>query len=115
MNNVPISEKQFMALFEALGTNETLEDLAMANTMLTDFAAANLAASIESNKSLEKVNIESNNVSPQTLVKLFEVRILFVTLVDYCYQPFKMECIYEFMQHKYLLIYISRLQMSNRH
>ena len=78
-----------MALFEALGTNETLEDLAMANTMLTDFAAANLAASIESNKSLEKVNIESNNVSPQTLVKLFEVRILFVTLVDYCYQPFK--------------------------
>ena len=79
-----------MALFEALGTNETLEDLAMANTMLTDFAAANLAASIESNKSLEKVNIESNNVSPQTLVKLFEVRILFVTLVDYCcYQSFK--------------------------
>jgi hypothetical protein len=46
----------------------------MANTMLGDFAAGNLASSVESNKALEKVNIESNNVSPQTLVKLFEVK-----------------------------------------
>jgi len=45
----------------------------MANTMLGDFAAGNLAKSIESNKALEKINIESNNVSPQTLIKLFEV------------------------------------------
>merc|ERR1711981_1220390 len=52
--------------------NETLEDLSMANTTLGDFAAANLAGSIESNKSLEKINIESNNVSPQSLVKLFD-------------------------------------------
>ena len=76
LNNVPVSEKQFLAMFEALKTNETLEDLSMANTTLGDFAAANLACSIESNKALEKVNIESNNVSPQTLVKLFEVNIL---------------------------------------
>ena len=73
LNNVPVSEKQFMRLFEALSTNETLEDLSMANTTLGDFAAGNLAKSIESNKALEKINIESNNVSPQTLIKLFEV------------------------------------------
>lgn len=72
LNNVPVSEKQFIAIFDALRTNETLEDLSMANTMLGDFAAGNLASSVESNKALEKVNIESNNVSPQTLVKLFE-------------------------------------------
>lgn len=74
LNNVPVSEKQFIAIFDALRTNETLEDLSMANTMLGDFAAGNLASSVESNKALEKVNIESNNVSPQTLVKLFEVK-----------------------------------------
>jgi len=72
LNNVPVSEKQFLAMFDALKNNESLEDLSMANTTLGDFAAANLACSIESNKALEKVNIESNNVSPQTLVKLFE-------------------------------------------
>lgn len=77
MNNVPVSEKQFMAMFEALKNNESLEDLSMANTTLGDFAAANLANSIESNKALEKINIESNNVSPQTLVKLFEVNIVY--------------------------------------
>ena len=74
MNNVPVSEKQFIAIFDALSTNETLEDLSMANTTLGDFAAAKLAGSVESNKALEKVNIESNNVTPQTLVKLFEVQ-----------------------------------------
>merc|ERR1719471_2037659 len=72
LNNVPVSEKQFIAMFDALKNNESLEDLSMANTTLGDFAAANLACSVESNKALEKINIESNNVSPQTLVKLFE-------------------------------------------
>lgn len=72
LNNVPVSENQFLEIFEALRHNDTLEQLAIANTTLGDFAAANLACSIESNKRLEKINLESNNVSPQTLVKLFE-------------------------------------------
>jgi len=72
LNNVPVSENQFLEIFEALRHNESLEDLAIANTTLGDFAAANLACSLENNKGLEKINIESNNVSPQTLVKLFE-------------------------------------------
>ena len=74
LNNVPVSEAQFLELFDALRHNETLEELAMSNTTLGDFAAGNLASSIESNKRLEKLNIESNNVSPQSLVKLFDVR-----------------------------------------
>lgn len=82
LNNVPVSEKQFMRLFEALSSNETLEDLSMANTMLGDFAAGNLAKSIESNKALEKINIESNNVSPQTLIKLFEAANVQQVLTD---------------------------------
>ena len=43
----------------------------MANTNLTDWAAANLCHTLECNKSIESLNIESNNVTPQTLAKLF--------------------------------------------
>ena len=46
----------------------------MSNCTMGDFAAANLACALENNKTLEKLSIESNNVSPQTLVKIFEVR-----------------------------------------
>jgi len=44
----------------------------MANTTMGDFVAANLAAALESNTKLLKLNIESNNISPQCLVKIFE-------------------------------------------
>ena len=64
---------QFLEIFDALRHNESLKDLSMANTTLGDFAAANLACSLEDNKCLEKLNLESNNVSPQTLIKIFEV------------------------------------------
>ena len=77
LNNVPVSEAQFLEIFDCLRGNETLTELSASNTTLTDFAAANLACALESNKHLEKLNIESNNVSPQTLVKLFEVSTLF--------------------------------------
>ena len=50
-----------------------LTDLSMSNCTMGDFAAANLACALENNKTLEKLSIESNNVSPQTLVKIFEV------------------------------------------
>ena len=60
-------------MFDALRHNEALADLSVANTTLSDFAAANLACSLENNKRLEKINLESNNISPQTLIKIFEV------------------------------------------
>jgi len=82
LNNVPISEEKFLELFEALRSNETLQELSLANTVLGDLAAANLAAAIESNTALLKLNIESNNVSPQCLVKLFEAANVQQTLTQ---------------------------------
>lgn len=82
LNNVPLSEDKFLELFDALRHNETLVELRMANTTLGDFAAANLACSIESNKRLEILNVESNNVSPQCLTKLFEAANVQQVLTD---------------------------------
>jgi tropomodulin len=72
LNNIPISEERLLSMCEALKNNEVLEELSLANTSMGDFVAANLSAAIESNTKLLKLNIESNNVSPQCLVKIFE-------------------------------------------
>jgi len=72
LNNVPIGEEKVLDLCQALRNNETLTELSLANITLNDYGAANLAAALESNSALLKINIESNNVSPQCLVKLFE-------------------------------------------
>ena len=66
-------EEKVLDLCQALRNNETLTELSLANITLNDYGAANLAAALESNSALLKINIESNNVSPQCLVKLFEV------------------------------------------
>ena len=73
LNNIRIKEEKFLELFEALRHNASLEELTIANTTLSDFAAANLACAIQDNIRLEKLNLESNNVSPNTLSKIFEV------------------------------------------
>lgn len=73
LNNIVISEEKFLELFEALRHNSTMEELTIANTTLSDFAAANLACALQNNIRLERLNLESNNVSPKTLVKIFEV------------------------------------------
>jgi tropomodulin len=72
LNNVPMSEERLLDIFDAIRNNEVLVDLSMANCMIGDFAACNLACALENNKWLEVINIESNNVSPQTLIKIFE-------------------------------------------
>lgn len=72
LNNVPVTENQFLEMFDALRHNETLEELSMANTTLGDFATANLACALKANANLAKLNVESNNISPQTLTKIFE-------------------------------------------
>ena len=77
---------------EALKNNEVLEELSLANTSMGDFVAANLSAAIESNTKLLKLNIESNNVSPQCLVKIFEVICYFCFLCILC-SIFKWEVI----------------------
>eukprot|EP00094_Tigriopus_californicus_P010679 TCALIF_10298-PA protein Name:"Similar to TMOD1 Tropomodulin-1 (Homo sapiens)" AED:0.15 eAED:0.15 QI:0/0/0/0.66/0.5/0.66/3/0/357 len=72
LNNVAMSEQTILDLFDALRHSDVLIDLSMANCMITDFVGCNLATALESNKTLEKLNIESNSITPQTLVKIFE-------------------------------------------
>jgi len=72
LNNVEVSEKQFLEIFEALRENKVLTNFAIANTSLTDWAAANLCHTLENNDTLESINVESNNITPSTLAKLFE-------------------------------------------
>ena len=72
LNNVRIKEETFLQLFEALKANSSLEELTIANTTLSDYAASKLASAVEENIRLEKLNLESNNVSPNTLKKIFE-------------------------------------------
>jgi len=72
LNNVPVSEKTFLEIFDALKSNEVLTSLSLANTCLTDWATANLSHTVECNSTLEKINLESNNITPNTLCKLFE-------------------------------------------
>merc|ERR1712012_1066615 len=72
LNNVEVSEKQFLDIFEALKENKVLTNFAIANTSLTDWAAANLCHTLENNEALETINVESNNITPSTLAKLFE-------------------------------------------
>lgn len=72
LNNIRIKEEKFLELFQALGENSCMEELTIANTTLSDYAASKLPQSLEDNIRLERLNIESNNVSPGTLAKIFE-------------------------------------------
>lgn len=72
LNNVEVTEKQLLDIFEALKNNKVLTHLSMSNTNITDWTASNLAHTVECNDTLESLNLESNNVTPQTLSKLFE-------------------------------------------
>ena len=75
LNNIAIKEDVMLELIEALRHNSTMEELSIANTTLSDYAAANLACALQNNIRLERLNLESNNVSPNTLVKIFEVSV----------------------------------------
>merc|ERR1712029_693571 len=64
--------RNIFGTLEALKTNSSLEELTLANTTLSDFAASKLASAVEENIRMERLNLESNNVSPGTLTKIFE-------------------------------------------
>lgn len=83
LNNVPVSENIYIELFDALERNDNLVELQMANSQLTDAAATILASALEVNKILEKINIESNQVSPQTLARMFEAMTVHQTVTDF--------------------------------
>ena len=81
LNNIAIKEDVMLELIEALRHNSTMEELSIANTTLSDYAAANLACALQNNIRLERLNLESNNVSPNTLIKIFEVSVCIVCLI----------------------------------
>jgi len=82
LNNIPIKEDKMLELIEALRNNHTMEELSICNTTLTDWAACNLACALQNNIRLERINIESNNVTPSTLVKIFEAANVQQQLTD---------------------------------
>ena len=83
LNNIPVAENTFIELFDALERNDQLTELQMANSMLTDAAATILASAVEVNKTLEKINIESNSVSPQTLARIIEAMAVHQSVTDF--------------------------------
>jgi len=81
-NNIAIKEEKFLELFDTLKDDFTLEELTLANTTLSDYAAGQLAKSLEDNGRLERINLESNNISPSTLLKIFEAANIQQQLTD---------------------------------
>lgn len=72
LNNVYVSENVFIDMFNAMETNTNLKEFNAANCGMTDTAACILVSAIQANGNLTKVNVESNNISPQTMAKIFE-------------------------------------------
>jgi len=70
LNNIQLSDQQFVSLFDALKSNTHLENLSLCNTGLGDKPGLLLADVLEKNTSLRTINMESNNLSPSTLVAL---------------------------------------------
>lgn len=83
LNNVMVNETVFIEMFEALEHNDRLTELCLANTSMTDTAAAVLATVLEVNKTLVTVNLESNTISPQTMAKIFEAINVHQTVVNF--------------------------------
>ena len=83
LNNVMVNEAVFLEMFAALETNDRLRELSLANTCMTDTAAAVLASVLEVNKTLETINLESNNISPQTMARIFEAINVHQTVVNF--------------------------------
>jgi len=72
-NNVQnISDEQFKEMFEALDGNTKLEVLSMTNTGLSDRHTTTLCKSLHVNTALKTLNLETNNISPNGIVKIVE-------------------------------------------
>ena len=72
LNNIPLTDAILTEMFDALRDNGATLELSMANCTMGDVGALALAAALEHNATLEKLNIESNNVTPHNLIKIFE-------------------------------------------
>ncbi|CAL4085106.1 unnamed protein product, partial [Meganyctiphanes norvegica] len=72
-NNVQnISDEQFHALFAALDGNTKLEVLSMTNTGMSDRHIDELCKSLQVNNALKTLNLETNNISPNGIVRIVD-------------------------------------------
>ncbi|XP_044756430.1 tropomodulin-1 isoform X1 [Coccinella septempunctata] len=72
-NNIKnISNDKFDKLFRALEKNTHLETLSLANTGMTDREAEKLAELLEKNDTIRVVNVETNLISPNGIVRLIK-------------------------------------------
>uniref|UniRef100_A0A1B6KAZ4 Tropomodulin n=2 Tax=Graphocephala atropunctata TaxID=36148 RepID=A0A1B6KAZ4_9HEMI len=70
-NNIKnISDEKFEQLFAALPDNTHLETLSLTNVGLTDRTALKLAEALEKNNTLRVINVETNFISPNVIVRL---------------------------------------------
>lgn len=60
-----------------------LQELNLANTNMTDTAATILASAVQANSTLEKLNVESNNISPQTMARILEAINVHQNIIDF--------------------------------
>jgi hypothetical protein len=50
---------------------------------MTDTAATILASAVQANSTLEKLNVESNNISPQTMARILEAINVHQIIIDF--------------------------------
>jgi len=76
LNNIKnISDKKWESLFQALRDNSVVESFSAANCNLTDTIINLLCDTLESNKSIRCLNLESNSVSPNMVMNLIKSTI----------------------------------------
>lgn len=73
LNNIEdISEQDFIEIFEALKTNDSLIRFEAANCNVTDWAATHLNGAMEQNQKLKSLNLDTNMIGPETMLGLFK-------------------------------------------
>ncbi|CAH1111108.1 unnamed protein product [Psylliodes chrysocephalus] len=83
-NNIKnISDEKMFHLFEALNGNTHLETLSLVNCNLADRHVEKLARAIEENGTLRVVNVETNFISPQGVVRLIKALLKKKTVEEF--------------------------------
>ncbi|XP_014255252.1 tropomodulin-1 isoform X3 [Cimex lectularius] len=83
-NNIRnISDEKFNNLFMALRENTHLETLSLTNVGLLDRHALKLAEAIEKNCTLKVLNVETNFLSPQVILRLIKALLVQKSLEEF--------------------------------
>ncbi|KAL1140152.1 hypothetical protein AAG570_000084 [Ranatra chinensis] len=83
-NNIKsISDEKFSHLFMALRENTHLESLSLTNVGLSDRHGILLADALEKNNCLRVINVETNFLSPQVVVRLVKALLVHKTIEEF--------------------------------